>query len=523
MLVTFDLEQLGALVPNYLHLDRNLRITSLGPALNQHLPDLRIGDDFAALFTIPNFDSVQFFAECRGVKPLKIQSRGQPLDLFGAAMSHSHGYLLVVRHIMSEESFGAGKVHLSDFGHADPVVLSTMLIALQRAMLAESQATAIELADERERGAQMLNRMSRIAGYMAHDFNNLLSIIRLNTDRLLRSFGHDDKIGSIANIIQETASRGCEMTQSLMTLSQQRVDTTMPIIVDDIIRDNATFLASVVGTNIELRIDFGAQHKKSVISCNGLLNSLINLLINAREAMPEGGNITVGTSVSHGVMTGDDDDDDARMARREYITIRIADDGPGMNESLLSRAFEPLFSSKPNGSGLGLASVRDFAVETGGDVWLESVQGEGTTVYLRLPVVDQSVDGDVKGLGVTRLADLDPAGKQKILVVEDEPYALEALVEMLEGEGYAVTPCKTSDDAMIALAQGAHHLLLTDIVMPGKDGTAIARHARACQPSIKIVLMSGYIPDSAFLEPGWMFLRKPMDSGELLKLISTTV
>jgi signal transduction histidine kinase/CheY-like chemotaxis protein len=518
MLVTFDIEQVGALVPNYLHLDVDLRITSVGPALNQHLPELRIGDDFAALFTIPNFDSDQFFAECDGVKPLKIQSRAQPLDLFGAAMSHAHGYLLVVRHIMSDETFGGGKAHLSDFGHADPVVLSTMLIALQRAMLAESQATAIELAHERERGAQMLNRMSRIAGYMAHDFNNLLSIIRLNTDRLLRSFRDDDKIASIANIIQETASRGSEMTKSLMTLSQQRVDTTMPIIVDDIIREHATFLASVVGTNIDLCIDLGAQHKKSVISYNGLFNSLINLLINAREAMPEGGNVTLATSLSHGLMT--DDDGDVGLASREYIAIRITDDGPGMNESLLSRAFEPLFSSKPNGSGLGLASVRDFAIETGGDVRLASVQGEGTTVSLQLPVVDPPAGEGAEGLGATLPAAL---GQQKILLVEDEPYALEALAEMLEGEGYAVTPCRTSDDAMIALEQDAYHLLLTDIVMPGKDGTEIARYACAGQPSIKVVLMSGYVPDSASLEPGWMFLRKPMDSGELMRLISASV
>lgn len=521
MLMTFDIEQVGALLPNYLHLDLNLRITSMGPALSQHLPDLRVGDDFSGSFSIQNFDTVKFFAECSGVKPLKIRSLAPPLELFGAAMSHPHGYLLAVRHIMSDETFGSGQIHLSDFGHADPVVLSTMLIALQRAMLTESQATAVELAHERERGTQMLNRMSRIAGYMAHDFNNLLSIIRLNTDRLLRAISHDEKVESIANIIQETALRGSEMTQSLMTLSQQRIDTTMPMEIDAIIRENATLLTSVVGTNIHLHIDLGAQQRKSVISYNALLNSVINLLINAREAMPEGGNVTLATSVSNGLMTSEDGD--ARLAPREYIGIRIADDGPGMNESLLSRAFEPLFSSKPNGSGLGLASVRDFAVETGGDVWLESVQGEGTTVYLHLPVVDQTADAADLQAAATLSPDPHPPGKQKILLVEDEPYALEALAEMLEGEGYAVTPCGTSDDALLALEQDAYHLLLTDIVMPGKDGTDIARRACASQPSIKVVLMSGYVPDSASFEPGWMFLRKPMNSDELLKLISASV
>lgn len=151
------------------------------------------------------------------------------------------------------------------------------------------------------------------------------------------------------------------------------------------------------------------------------------------------------------------------------------------------------------------------------------MQGAGTTVYLHLPVVDQSADVGEQQAAPTLSPDPNPPGKQKILLVEDEPYALEALAEMLEGEGYAVTPCGTSDDAMLALEQDAYHLLLTDIVMPGKDGTDIARRACAGQPSIKVVLMSGYVPDSASFEPGWMFLRKPMNSDELLKLISASV
>lgn len=521
MLLTFNAEQIGALLPNYLHLDVHLRITAVGPALMRHLPALSIGDDFADIFAIRNFEVAQFFAACDGVKALRIISRDQTIALYGAAISHPDGYLLAVRHVMSDEHLTSGKRHLDDFGHSDDVVLSTMLFALQRAMLSESEATAIELAHERERGTQMLDRMSRIAGYMAHDFNNLLSIIRLNTDRLLRAFGHDDKIGSIANIIQETASRGSEMTQSLMTLSQQRVGTTMPMIVDDIIHKNARFFGNVVGSNVQLHIALNGQNRQSIISYNGLLHSIINLLINAREAMPRGGNVTLSTSISKGLMARDDDD--GRTQLREGIMIRIEDDGPGMNDSLLSRAFEPLFSSKPNGTGLGLASVRDFAVETGGDVWLESAQGKGTTVCLHLPAVDQPVERAHQQAIPTRQADLDAPAKHKILLVEDEPYALEALAELLEGEGYAVTPCNTSDGAMVALEQDAYHLLLTDIVMPGRDGTDIARRACAEQPAIKVVLMSGYVPDSASFEPGWMFLRKPMDCAELLKLISTSV
>jgi signal transduction histidine kinase len=237
---------------------------------------------------------------------------------------------------------------LSDFGYADPAMLSTMLIALQRAMLEESQATAIELAYERQRSAELLERTSRVAGYMAHDFNNLLSIIRLNSDRLLRQFGRDEKIGKPANIIQEMASRGSDITQSLISLSLQRTDTRQPLSVDEVIKDNIRILDSLVGSNITLKVDLDAGNCKCVVSYNDLLNGLINVLINAREAMPRGGQIDLSTSVGNGPITRNSDADVAEPC--SYVAIRIADTGIGMSEALLSRAFEPQFSSKPRPS-----------------------------------------------------------------------------------------------------------------------------------------------------------------------------
>ena len=355
---------------------------------------------------------------------------------------------------------------------------------------------------------------------MGHDFNNLLSIIRLNADRLLRKFGHDEKISNLAQIIRETAARGSNITQSLMKLSQQQTDTLLPIIIDDLIRENDTFLNSVVGSGISFDIDLQAATCESVISYNGLLNCIINLLINAREAMPHGGRISLSTSVAHGLATSKSGGGETEPSA--YIAICVADSGSGMSEALLSRAFEPLFSSKPKGTGLGLASVRDFAKEMGGDVWLESQVGEGTTVYLHLPLANPSAEARTAH-EFGQSADTPAIGTRHILLVEDEPYALEALAEMLEAEGYAVTPCASGEQAMQALGQQAYHRLLTDIVMPGQTGTEIARHANRGQPSIKTILMSGYVPDSASLEPGWMFIRKPMDSDELLRLVASAV
>jgi len=516
MLISLSEKQIGALLPAFLHVDKLSNISAIGPGIERHLPHVRIGMPCDEAFNIMNFDTAQFLHEGRDVQPVSLIARDHDVHLRGAAIFHEAGCLFAVRFAMSEEMFADSPMDLSDFGHADPVILSTMLIVLQRTMLEESQANAIELAHERQRSTDLLERTSRVAGYMAHDFNNLLSIIRLNTDRLSRQFGKDEKIGKLTNIIQEMASRGSDITQSLMTLSLQRNDTRQLLSVDEVITENIGILDSLVGPNITLKCNLDADGRQTVVSYNDILNALINLLINAREAMPLGGQIDLSSSIGADLVKHDGD-----MAKpSSHIVIRIADTGIGMSEALLARAFEPQFSSKPNGTGLGLASVRNFAVETGGDVWLESAPGKGTTAYLHLPIAGQVAPMLAADIGTAKKSTPDVVGKQKILLVEDEPYALEALVEMLEAEGYAVTPCASGEEALIALAQDAFDVLLTDVVMPGQNGTEVARAACIAQPSIKVILMSGYVPDSASFQPGWIFLQKPMESTKLLQLIS---
>jgi signal transduction histidine kinase len=522
MLLSFSEKQIGALLPAFLHIDKQMNISAMGPGILRHLPHVRMGMPCAEAFNIVNYDTAQFFQEGANVQPVSLIARDSDVHLNGAAIFHDAGCLLAVRFAITEDMFADSSMDLSDFGHADPVILSIMLIVLQRAMLEESQANAIELAHERQRSADLLERTSRVAGYMAHDFNNLLSVIRLNTDRLSRQFGKDEKIGKLAEIIQEMAARGSEITQSLMTLSLQRTDTRQPLSVDQVIQDNMGVLDSVVGSNITLQLNLDADGRKSVVSYSDFLNALINLLLNAREAMPMGGQIALSTSLGVGRRKSDGDGDGYADAAQSgsYIAIQVKDTGIGMSDALLSRAFEPQFSSKPNGTGLGLASVRNFAAEMGGDVWLESVEGKGTTAYLHLPVARTVAPLVAADSEAAHAFAPDTLGKQRILLVEDEPYALEALVEMLEAEGYAVTACASGEEALIALGQHAYDVLLTDVLMPGQNGTEVARDACIVQPSIKVILMSGYVPDSAALQPGWLFLQKPMESAKLLQLIS---
>ncbi len=508
--------QVGELMPAFLHVDRALRISAIGPSLSRHLSSLRVGMPCADVLKIVNYDVTSFLKNERGVRPVQVVLLDGKAQLFGNAVFHEEGCLLAVRFAPSDEGLRDGALDLGDFSHADPVILGTMLITIQRAMLEESQSAALELAKERQRVDDVLDRTSRVAGYLAHDFNNILSIIELNAVRLTSNLDSDrSKITNVANIIKETASRGSEITKSLMTLSHQQTDTVQPIVVDDLIQENSSILLSAVGTQNTLTINLQAGNRRSVISYNGLLNVLINLLINAREAMPNGGHISLSTEVKSGVQ--------ARTfpvgQQHDYLAICISDDGKGMTDALLSRAFEPMFSSKPNGTGLGLASAKNFADDVGGDVTLESIPGKGTTVTVQLPVFVESGSAMPAKTPAADGQKLNLTGRRHILAVEDEPYALAALVEILEAEGHHVTPCDSSKEAMIALERGKYDILLTDIVMPHKSGTEVANLACSIDPSIKVVLMSGYVPETAELQPGWMFLKKPLDRDKLFQIV----
>ena len=517
MLVQLTDIQLGKLFPAYLLLDTNFQLAGFGPSVRKLLPGLQIGHAFDQYFDVISNDVATVFdIRERPNHPIEIASKCGNMRLHGLAAQQPDGYFLALRHVTTSQYLASQQLELTDFGYADPEIQAIMLIAVQRAMLEEAQDTALELAYERQRYSALLERTSRVSGYLAHDFNNLLSIISLNTERLARAPNSDGKITNLAQIIGDTAARGSEISQSLMALSHQSSETLSALSIDDIISENSAFLKTVVGSKVSLSITLESGSSKTVVSYNGLLNCVINLLINAREAMPDGGHIGVATTVRDGLAAKSDDGTEPSPCK--YIAIEIADTGSGMNEAILSRAFEPLFSSKPNGTGLGLASVREYAVEMGGDVWLDSTPGEGTRVFLHFPIATDAVTCPYDPSVKDQSFDTDQ-NERSILLVEDEPYALEALVEMLEMEGYFVTPCLSAGQALEALETRSYRVLLTDVVMPQQDGAELANKACIAQPGIRVILMSGYVPETAALQPGWMFIRKPLASSELLGLV----
>lgn len=518
MRLEIDEEGLGRLFPASISVDAKQRLTSVGPALRRHCPAILIGDQLSDHFSwigVGKWDALANHAS-RGTS-IQLRHASDTLMLSGTVVENGDGYFLALNIVPTAFAITDMSFRSSDFGPSDPIVQGLMLVCLQQAMIEEARANATELARERRRSFELMERVSRVSGYMAHDFNNHLSIIRLNGDRLLRDTGLSVQQRRLVEIMLETAARGSAVSSSLMALAHQHSDSRVPLNVDALLQDHFTFFTVVADIKVSLRFELDAARAIIMAPRMVLLNCLINLLINARDAMPDGGEIVIATQIKDVAFAGEGAT--ACDGSRPYLAIRITDTGLGMGETVLSRAFEPFFSTKTHGSGVGLASILEFVREMGGDVCLDSQVGEGTTVYIYLPVDHFATDD----------ADLHSAAGMKaghgssVMVVEDEPYALEALVEMLETNGYAVSAAASAAQAIAMLEAKPHQLVLTDVIMPETSGLELAEWISQRCPQTSVILMSGFVPPKEKLRPEWNYVRKPLDIGYLSDLLAAVL
>lgn len=515
MLLEIDEEQLAGLFPAFLLVDSEGSILACGPSLTRQMPRLipgaRLSDHFgfASAVDISNFPQ----AVSSGT-PLELKSHDDRVQLNGSLLTVEPNYLLAVRHMPPRFSLKANQLQMSDFGPDDPSVAGMLLVGLQQAMIEDSREIALELGRERQRSAELLDRFSRIAGYMAHDFNNLLSIIRLNADRITGTAGLGSRTKRLAEMITETALRGSEISGSLMTLSHQRQDTRIVLEPDKLIRDNSAFFQTIVGSRVKMEFSLNTGGRMIEVSRIGLLNSLINLIVNARDAMTTGGQLQIST------LLGTARDTPAY----DYIEIIVSDSGHGMSEDILANAFKPMFSNKPTGNGMGLGSVLEFVNAMGGNVQLVSSPGNGTSCHIYIPETNLPVEFSLEP-ALPAQSNTAPGNRRapRIILVEDEPFALEALAELLEEQGYEVKPCATAGEARAALDAGNVQLLLSDVLLPDESGTHLAAQACATNPGLRVILMSGYIPEFETLEEDWQFIRKPLDPIRLGEMVAAAL
>jgi PAS domain S-box-containing protein len=389
-------------------------------------------------------------------------------------------------------------------------------------LLAERVEAALAEKEEAEAAlfhAQKLEAVGRLTGGVAHDFNNLLTVVLGALEIIIKNPDDAEKRKRMAEAAMTAARRGERLTHQLLAFSRRQALRPEMCEIDGLLSESEPLLRRVLGEAIrfDIRQGSGAPVRIDVAQFEA---ALINLLVNAKDATPDGGAVTVVTDVRDVI-----DGEVPETGAGRYVVLSVSDTGEGMDETTLGRVFEPFFTTKPvgKGTGLGLSQVYGFARQSGGGVTVSSRLGKGATVTVYLPV-SQGVEPE-RGLRFQPAARQDGA-KLRVLLVEDDA-AVAAIAEtMLRDMGHAVVRAETGDQALTALQPPAvFDVLLTDVIMPGgMDGVALARRVTALQPDMEVLLTSGYAGDdvdSTLADAPWPLLRKPYSEHELSQILQT--
>lgn len=505
--VTLSPAQLGTLFPAFILTDPALRVISVGPAVQERFADLTPGCSVDDHFRVEPADWTALLpGEGEAGCAVRLFSLHRATQLGGSAIAVDGGYLLAVNLMPSVTALDSDELRMADFAPSDPLVPALMLVALQRQMLEDAHRTAAELDRERGRNAELWHRVSRVAGHMAHDFANVFSIIVMNARRLGKEgrLSADDR--RLARIIERTVERGSIATHSLMTISQQQHDSPAPASPDRIIRDNLHFLSTIAGPMITVTLDLEAGAEVCSVSRSGLVHVIVDLVVHARDSMPGGGSIVIATRRV-----------DPPAADGAYVDIRIDGCAADLSGKALAWASAPLPLHDQARNDPDLLTVEEFTRAAGGKLVRESATPDHLAFVIRLPVLAASCQ-----TGETATHAGIGSGEETtshVLVVEDEPFALEAITELLTEDGFAVTPAPDAEAALMALRQDSHDVLLSDVILPGMSGVELAHRVTAEHPHVKVILMSGYVPDQRAMQSGWQFLRKPIDVTMLRRLL----
>jgi two-component system CheB/CheR fusion protein len=383
-----------------------------------------------------------------------------------------------------------------------------------------SDVTEQRQIEERLRHGQKLEAVGQLACGVAHDFNNLLSVI-LGNFEILGDLTKGDR--DAAQAVQRGISatrRGADLTRRLLAFSRRQTLNPRAVDINALIGEATQLLARTLGGSIAVRTRLGHGVRAVFVDPGQLEDALLNLALNARDAMPDGGTLTVETAnVSS---AADARAHEPEHAAGDYVLVTVRDTGTGMPPEIVARAFEPFFTTKEvgKGSGLGLSMVHGFVTQSGGQVVIESAVGQGTAVKLYLPVAASAASQSSapeekakKGSG------------QRILLLEDDPFVRETVTGQLESLDYQVTAVASGAEALAQLRGGAgFDLLLADIVLPGgTSGIDIAELASSARPATRVLLMSGYANAPAAAERiaalGASLLVKPFAVSDLSRAI----
>ncbi|MGZ3272326.1 MAG: response regulator [Caulobacteraceae bacterium] len=359
--------------------------------------------------------------------------------------------------------------------------------------------------------AQKMEAVGQLTGGVAHDFNNLLTIVMGNADMMIRRAEADSPMLPKLQAIRQAAERGQALNRQLLAFARRdrlRAEVTN---VDALIADFMPLLVQAVGEAVTVRSEPAGAELRVEVDPAHLETALLNLAVNARDAMPEGGRLTIRTSRASGRAVA------GPRAKGDFAVIEVEDVGCGMPEEVARHVFEPFFTTKEvgKGSGLGLAQVYGFMQQSGGEVRVQSREGQGTLFQLFLPLTDRPPASIPAGDGAESKALV--GGSEKLLVVEDDDQVRALTVEMLQGLGYTVVVAPNAKAALALLkSKKTFGALMTDVVMPGgMSGIQLAKSARKLRPDLPILLTSGYAGGQGAADDEFAFLSKPYELGVL--------
>ncbi len=369
--------------------------------------------------------------------------------------------------------------------------------------------------------SQRMEAVGQLAGGIAHDFNNLLTIILAYTNITMDSVGADHPVYRHVEGIRKSVQRASSLTRQLLAFSRRQVLQPRILQINSVISDLQKLLTRLIGENIELLTDLDPAIGLVKADSGQIEQVLMNLVINARDAMPNGGRITVTTKNS--VLTDADAREYHYVEPGHYVVIEVVDTGHGMDAETLSHIFEPFFTTKEagKGTGLGLATVYGIVKQSGGYIWANSEPGQGATFRILLPrTIEIFAEDDSRG-------DTQKSrhGVETVLLVEDEHELRDLLAHTLRKRGYTVIEAADGAGALrvVAECRGPIHVAVLDMVMPRMGGRALANYLAALRPETSVVFISGYSDDAALqrdgLDSAAHFLQKPFEPARLAEKI----
>jgi signal transduction histidine kinase/ActR/RegA family two-component response regulator len=370
--------------------------------------------------------------------------------------------------------------------------------------------------------AQKMEVIGQLAGGVAHDFNNILAVIMGYSDLMMADIGQASPLRKFAEEIRHASERAAGLTRQLLIFSRKQLVQPVVLELNDVVKDLDKMLGRLIGENIEMKMVYGQPTGRIKADSGYIGQVLMNLVVNARDAMPDGGRLTIATSN----VTLDENYARAHAGARagDHVMLSVTDTGTGMTDETKAHIFEAFFTTKlkGQGTGLGLATCQTIVQQCGGHIEVQTQTGKGTTFKIYFPRVEQAVDISARPVLTGPL----PRGTETLLVVEDDSSVRHLARGVLEAQGYEVLSAPNGQDALRVAREhkgSLIRLVVSDVIMPLMGGRVMAEWLKTSYPDIKILFTSGYTDDAithhGVLEPGIAFLSKPYTPATLARKV----